>query len=390
MVHLLLIVIYLAFIGLGLPDSMLGAAWPTMFGLFGVPVSYAGIVSMIISAGTIVSSLMSDFLTKKIGAGLVTAFSVCLTALALFGFSLANSFWLLCVLAVPYGLGAGSVDAALNNYVALHYSNKHMNWLHCMWGVGTIVGPSIMGAFLIGGQAWNLGYLTVALIQIAISAILFFSLRLWKKPTVEQESGEKAKPLSLAKVVKIKGAVEVMVTFFCYCALESTAMLWSSSYLVLHNGVSEEVAAACASIFFIGITVGRFINGFISEKLTDTQMIRMGQSVMLVGIVLLFFPLGEWGSYAGIILLGLGCAPVYPSIIHSTPERFGADKSQALIGVQMASAYTGSCLMPPLFGLIANHVNIALFPVFLLFFLLLMATMHEVLVKKTKPSLIEK
>lgn len=374
MFQLLLLIIYLAFISLGLPDSLLGAAWPTMYGEFSVPVSYAGGISMIIALGTIVSSLQSDRLTKRFGTGIVTAASVFLTAAALLGFSVSHSYLALCLWAVPYGLGAGSVDASLNNYVALHYASRHMSWLHCMWGVGASVGPYIMGYALTAGHGWNMGYRYIAILQIILTAILIFSLPLWKKQSTGPED-EKAQPLSLKQVFSIPGAREIMIAFFCYCALEQTTGLWASSYLVLRRGIDPETAAGFASLFFIGITVGRAMSGFLTLKLSDTQMIRLGLWVILLGIALLLF--GSVFSLAGLILVGLGCAPIYPSIIHSTPEHFGADRSQAMIGVQMASAYTGTCLMPPLFGLIANHISVALFPVYLLAILLLMAFMHR-------------
>lgn len=384
MVHLLLAIIYLAFISLGLPDSLLGSAWPSMYGEFGVPVSYAGIISMIIAAGTIVSSLMSDRLTRKLGTGKVTAISVAMTAVALFGFSTSHSFWLLCLWAIPYGLGAGSVDASLNNYVALHYASRHMSWLHCMWGIGASAGPYIMGYALTNGQGWNMGYRYISLLQIALTAILIFSLPLWKnRPDAGGVGDSSAKePLKLRQILRIPGAKEVMVTFFCYCALEQTTGLWASSYLVLHRGLAAETAAGFASLFYIGITVGRAVSGFVTMKLNDVQMIRMGQVIIVIGIAALLLPFGEIMSLAGLILIGLGCAPIYPCIIHSTPEHFGADKSQAVIGVQMASAYAGSCLAPPIFGLIANHITVALLPVFLMVIILLMAVMHERLIKK--------
>lgn len=381
MLQLLLPIIYLAFISLGLPDSLLGAAWPTMYQEFAVPVSYAGGISMIIALGTIVSSLQSDRLTKKFGTGLVTAGSVFLTAAALFGFAVSHSYVALCLWAIPYGLGAGSVDASLNNYVALHYASRHMSWLHCMWGVGASLGPYIMGYALTGGQGWNMGYRYIAILQILLTAILLFSLPLWKKQTTGPE-GETAQPLSLKQVFSIPGAREIMIAFFCYCALEQTTGLWASSYLVLRRGIDPETAAGFASLFFIGITAGRALSGFLTLKLSDTQMIHLGFAAIFLGVALLFLPFGSGFSLAGLILVGLGCAPVYPSIIHSTPAHFGADKSQAMIGVQMASAYTGTCLMPPLFGLIANHISVALFPVFLLAILLLMVFMHRNMLRK--------
>ena len=371
MFHLLLVIIYLAFISLGLPDGLLGAAWPSMYQEFQVPVSYAGIISMIIAGGTIVSSLQSDRLTLRFGPGRVTAVSVAMTAAALFGFSVTRSFLPLCFWAVPYGLGAGSVDAALNNYVALHYASRHMSWLHCMWGVGASAGPYIMGYVLSGGGIWNTGYRCIGLLQIALTAILFLSLPLWRDrpgngrdsaPRQEEGGGAgdaaPAGPLSLMQIIAIPGAREVMVTFFCYCALEQTAGLWAASYLALHEGVSTEAAAFFASLFFIGITAGRAASGFLTLRFN--------------------------AALAGLIIIGLGCAPVYPCVIHSTPALFGADRSQAIIGVQMASAYVGTCLMPPLFGLLANHISISLFPFYLFVILVLMFLMHERLLKKTR------
>lgn len=386
MFQLLLMIIYLAFISLGLPDSLLGSAWPTMYQEFSVPVSYAGGISMIISVGTIVSSLQSDRLTKKFGTGKVTAASVLMTAAALFGFSISHSYAALCLWAIPYGLGAGSVDASLNNYVALHYASRHMSWLHCMWGVGASLGPYIMGYALTGGQSWNMGYRYIAILQIALTAILIFSLPLWKKQGTDdtgQGNGEDgAKALSLGEIIKISGAKEIMIAFFCYCALEQTAGLWASSYLVLRQGLSAETAAGFASMFFIGITAGRALSGFLTMKWNDTQMIGIGQGLIFCGIVLLFLPFGNVSALSGLIFTGLGCAPIYPSIIHSTPEHFGADKSQAMIGVQMASAYVGTCLMPPIFGFIANHISVSLFPAYLLAILVLMAVMHKKMLGK--------
>ncbi len=383
MTQLLLPIIYLAFISLGLPDSLLGSAWPTMYPVLGVPVSFAGILSMIISLGTIVSSLQSDRLTRLLGAGKVTAVSVGMTAAALFGFSVSSRFWMLCLWAIPYGLGAGSVDAALNNYVALHYKSRHMSWLHCMWGVGITAGPMVMGAALSGGMGWNSGYRYIALFQIVLTAVLVFSLPLWQNRPSGTAADTEAQALSLRQVSALPGAKEVMLCFFCYCALETTAGLWASSYLTLVKGVSAQTAASFASLFYIGITVGRGACGFLTLKLNDTQMIRLGQGILAVGVAALLLPGPQALSLAGLVLVGLGCAPIYPSIIHSTPDHFGADKSQAVIGIQMASAYVGNLIMPPLFGLLANNVTPALFPFYLLIVLVLMAVMHEQLVRKT-------
>lgn len=385
MVHLLLVVIYLSFISLGLPDSLLGAAWPSMYGEFGVPVSCAGALSMIIALGTVLSSLQSDRLTRKLGAGRVTLISVAMTALALLGFSASGSFWQLGLWAVPYGLGAGSVDAALNNYVALHYASRHMSWLHCMWGVGASLGPWVMGRALTAGSGWNAGYRSIALLQAGLTAILLASLPLWKlrSGAVPGRQETKAKALTLGQILRIPGAKAVMLTFFCYCALEQTAGLWASSYLVLHKGVTAGTAAGFAGLFFVGITVGRALSGFLTMRLNDGQMVRLGQGVAAAGIAALLLPLGKEAALCGLLLIGLGCAPIYPCTIHATPGRFGAGRSQAIIGVQMASAYVGTCLMPPLFGLIAARLSAALFPVYLLVILLLMAAMHELLLKRT-------
>lgn len=387
MVQILLVIIYISFISLGLPDALLGSAWPSMYGEMGVPVSFAGVISMIIALGTIISSLQSDRVTRKLGAGVVTAVSVAMTAAALFGFSISDSFFALCLWAVPYGLGAGSVDAALNNYVALHYTSRDMSWLHCMWGVGTIVGPNVMGYALTNGMTWNRGYFYISLLQIVLSAALFLSLPIWKKMEkekgiVKQPEGQE-KALTLKEIIAIPGAKEIMIAFFCYCAVEQTAMLWGSSYMVLHNGISAERAAAYASLFCIGITAGRFVSGFLTMRFSDRQMIRGGQTLIITGIVVLVLPLGSMAAVAGLVMIGMGCAPVYPCIIHSTPACFGPERSQALIGVQMASAYVGTCLMPPLFGLIANHISASLLPVYLLVIAVLMTVMYTMVIKKT-------
>lgn len=386
MIHLLLAIIYIAFISLGLPDSLLGAAWPSIYTEFGVPLSYAGFISMIIAVGTIISSLNSDRLTRKLGTGKVTAISVAMTAVALFGFSTSHSFPLLCCWAIPYGLGAGSVDAALNNYVALHYESRHMSWLHCMWGVGATLGPYIMGYALTGGKGWNAGYGYISIVQIILTVILLLSLPLWKgsKSYGTNSTGGDSKLLSLPEIISIPGAKEVMLCFFCYCALEQTTGLWASSYLTLHKGIAPETAAGFASLFFIGITAGRAISGFITMKLNDTQMIRLGEMLIAAGIVAMLLPGAQVLSFIGLILIGLGCAPIYPCIIHSTPSHFGPERSQAVIGVQMASAYIGTCIMPPLFGLLANNISVVLLPFFLLLILLLMFLMYELLIKRAE------
>lgn len=327
MFHLLLSVIYLAFISLGLPDALLGSAWPSMYPAFHVPVSYAGIISMIIAAGTVISSLQSDRLTKKLGTGKITAISVATTAVALFGFSVSHSFIALCLWAVPYGLGGGSVDAALNNYVALHYESRHMSWLHCMWGVGASIGPYIMGYALSNKQGWSMGYRYISIFQIGLTAILIISLPLWKQFHKKEHIGQSASGsgntlpvLTLKQIFQIPGAGEILFAFFCYSAVEQTSSLWASSYLVLHLGYSSEKAAGFASLFFIGITVGRGISGFITFKLNDSQMIHLGEGIILLGVLAMLLPLGKTVALAGLILIGLGCAPIYPSLSTQLPH----------------------------------------------------------------------
>lgn len=379
MVSLLIGIIYLAFISLGLPDSLLGSAWPVMYEPLGVPISYAGVVTMIIAGGTILSSLMSNRLTNKLGAGLVTALSVLLTALALLGFSISDSFALLCLWAIPYGLGAGAVDAALNNFVALHYSSRHMSWLHCCWGVGAAASPYIMGYALTGGFGWQAGYRWVGMIQIVLTAILFLSLPLWKK---KREGGTQAETepanLSVRQAICIRGVKLVLFSFFGYCALESTAGLWASSYLATFRHMSSEMAAQFASLFYLGITLGRFLCGFIADKMGDKLLIRLGIVITICGTILVGIPTaGSGAALAGLIVIGLGCAPIYPAIIHATPANFGKENSQAIIGIQMAFAYIGSTFMPPLFGAIAGWLSIGLYPVYLLLFAGLMLWMSE-------------
>lgn len=383
MFQLLLVILYLSFISLGLPDSVLGAAWPSMYGQLKVPVSYAGIVSMIIAGGTIISSLFSSKVIGKLGTELVTAISVAMTAVALIGFSFSNRFWMLCLWSIPYGLGAGSVDAALNNYVALHYKSRHMSWLHCFWGLGATAGPYILGWCLTGGGIWNDGYRTIGFIQIVLVAILFCSLPLWKKDK-EEAREETEKSVGMRGALKIPGAKEVLAAFFCYCALESTAGLWASSYMVLDRGIDATKAASWASMYYLGITVGRFICGFVSDRLGDKLLVRIGQCAVFIGILMLLLPFGSNVVFCGMCLIGLGSAPIYPSFIHATPENFGAANSRALIGLQMACAYTGSTLMPPVLGFLAQYISIKLYPFYLLLLVAGMFIMAERMNRLTK------
>lgn len=380
MYTLLLLLIYLAFISLGLPDSLLGSAWPVIHQELQVPLSYAGAVTMIISFGTICSSLMSERLTKKLGVNIVTVCSVLLTAIALYGFSTASAFWMLCLWGIPYGLGAGAIDAALNNYVALHYNSRHMSWLHCFWGVGTIISPYIM-SYALTTSVWQNGYRMVSFLQMGITVILLVTLPIWKvnRKANEQKAGQAA-VIGIRGALKIKGVPQLLLGFFSYCSLESTLLLWSSSYLVGAKGVTAQKAAAFASLFCIGITAGRFLSGLVTEKLGDYNLIRIGTGILLLGCIAMILPLKtDAAALGGLVVMGLGCAPVYPSIIHATPDNFGAQNSQAIIGIQMASAYVGSTFMPPVFGLIANHISVALMPFFVLFFIMLM----YIMVKKT-------
>ncbi len=374
---MLLGIIYVAFISLGLPDALLGAAWPSIQGELGVPVSYAGIISIIISGGTIISSLLSDTLTKKLGTGRVTAVSVAVTAGALWGFSVSDSLWMLCVIALPYGLGAGAVDAALNNYVALHYEARHMSWLHCFWGIGASIGPYIMGACLVGGLPWTGGYQIISVLQMALTAVLFATLYLWKGSRAEEEEQGERRSMGLLEVFGLSGAKEAMISFFCYCGLEQTTGLWAASYMVLNRGISASAAAKWASLFYLGITAGRFVCGFITMKLNDRNMVRLGQAVAVAGIVLLTLPLGQVMTGVGLVMVGVGCAPVYPALLHETPDNFGEDLSQAIMGMQMACAYVGTMVMPSLFGMISGRVGIWLYPFYLLGIVAVMVLMVE-------------
>ena len=399
---MLLAIIYFAFISLGLPDALVGSGWPVMHQDLGVPVSYAGFITMTIAIGTILSSLQSDRLTRKLGTGLVTTLSVALTAVALLGFSVSTEFWMLILWAIPYGLGAGAVDAALNNYVALHYASRHMSWLHSFWGVGAAISPFIMSYSLTQGLGWNTGYRVVAILQMVLVAILFAGLPLWRKvhPTVpaaaaggggdEGEGGKtleraagndgKEKPLGLIGALKIKGVPFVLLGFLAYCALEATAILWASTYLVQQRDVAASTAASFASLYLLGITAGRFLSGFVADRVGDRNMIRLGILGVCVGVTLIALPLeNDTLALAGLVIAGFGSAPIYPSIIHSTPANFGPSKSHAIIGIQMASAYLGATLAPPLFGFLGEAVGMWLFPFYLAALAALMLVMTEAL-----------
>jgi fucose permease len=380
---ILLIIIYLSFISLGLPDSLLGSAWPSMYDGLNVPLHYAGYISMIIAGGTVISSFFSGRIIKRLGTGMVTALSVLMTAIALLGFSFSSAFALLCLWAVPLGLGAGSVDAALNNYVALHYKAKHMSWLHCFWGVGASMGPIIMSFFLINKNSWNMGYRAIGLIQCCLVAILFITISLWGKNKSQNnnEKNETSQGVKFKELFHTVGVKQILIAFFCYCSLESTTGLWGSSFLVMGKNISPEIAARWISLYYIGITFGRFISGFLTMKLNNRQMVRLGQGLICCGIIAIILPV-SWFLLPGFFIIGLGCAPIYPSLLHDTPKNFGSEKSQAIMGIQMASAYIGTTFMPPLFGRITSCFGFNIFPLFIGGILILNIIMVELLNKR--------
>ncbi|MFI3249625.1 MAG: MFS transporter [Eubacteriales bacterium] len=376
----LLFIIYLCFISLGLPDAVLGSAWPILSPEMGVPLSYMGIISAIISAGTISSSLHSHRLINKIGVVWVVALSTSLTVLGLYGFGNSDTFLLLCLSAIPYGLGAGSVDAALNNFVALHFESRHMSWLHCMWGLGAAMGPYTMSWILLGGGHWSVGYLLLAAIQGGITLLVISSRSLWNRETKDNPSEPVQTVLSLREVLSIPGVKQLSVTFFCYCSLEQISGLWATSFFVYHRAITPELATSLTALYYLGITFGRGICGFFTLKWKDEQLIRGGFFLIACGIAAIFIPYNPL-NYLGLLVVGLGSSPIYPCIIHSIPTYFGATSSQAITGIQMASAYTGCLTMPFLFGLLANHISVGLFPIFLLFLLLGMLVMYQSLQK---------
>lgn len=420
----LLPIIYLAFISLGLPDSAIGSAWPTMAPSLGAGISWVGVVTMIISAGTIVSSLMSVRVVERFGTGRVTVASVALTAAALVGFSQSQAFWQLCLWAVPYGLGAGAVDAALNAYVAVHYESQHMSWLHCMWGVGASGGPMVMAQCL-ERSTWSTGFLVLGGIQVGIALVLTLSLPLWRDRKLPRVSGRRAgreaaigaapeaalphaeaahgvgarapsgaaaapgaggtsdgageklpARRTRAELLRIPGVKAVLVSFFCYSAFEATCGNWAATFCTLARGIDAQTAASWAALFYMGITAGRAVSGFISLKVNDRNMIRLGQALIAVALVCVLMP-GDTALFAGLVLLGCGCAPIYPSTIHATPARFGEELALELTGMQMAFAYIGSLAMSPLFGVFAQFFGTWLYPWYLVVFLVGMTVAGE-------------
>ena len=378
MLTVLLVIVYIAFISLGLPDAILGSAWTMIYEDLNVPVSYAGLVTMIITGGTIVSSLFSGKMIKKFGTGKVTTFSVFLTAMGLLGVYFAPSFIWICLLAIPLGLGAGAVDAALNNFVANHYEAKHMNWLHCFWGIGATSGPFIMSFYLLKENGWRSGYATIGIIQAILVVGLFLSLPLWRKfEDSNEEEKETSTSINVGALLKLPGAKPTLIAFLCYCGIELTTGLWASSFLVFDSGLSAGLAAKWVSLYYLGITVGRFLAGFLSIKLNNKQMIRLGQLICLLGAVLLIIPFSNNFKLVGLILIGLGCAPIYPAMLHETPNKFGQDLSQHIMGIQMATAYVGSTIVPPLFGMLSKFSGFGILPGFLLIFIVVMLLSTE-------------
>ncbi len=384
----LLVVIYLAFISLGLPDALLGSAWPVMHIKLQVSVELAGIVTMITACGTIVSSLFSDKVIRRFGTGVVTLVSVLFTAIALITISFTTSFIVLCMVAIVLGLGAGSIDTALNNYVALNYKAKHMSWLHCFWGVGAMSGPLIMSYILARGYEYNMGYKVVSLIQFTLAFVLLVTLPLWKKVeklNVTETSGEESVEqvaISKKELFKIKGTKEACLAFLCYCAIEASLGLWGSSYMVLVHGISVETAAKYGSLFYFGITFGRFLTGFITAKLNNMQLVYVGLGIIALGVVLIILPFGVNVAIVGFLLAGFGCAPIFPSLIHETPVNFGAEYSQSIIGVQMASAYVGNTFAPLIFGFFASYLTYSILPYYIGVILIVMTYMILMLNKK--------
>lgn len=389
MATLLLVLIYVSFISLGLPDALLGAAWPVMQPEFGVPYGLAGLAQIIISGGTIVSSMVSGAVLKRFGIGKVTAVSVGMTALALLGFSIAPSFWWLLAAAVPLGLGAGSVDAGLNSFVASHYESRHMSWLHSFWGVGALGGPLVLSALLYQGFPWRTGYASVGVFQVVLVVVLIAAIPLWSRVRVRagaEGGGHDHEHIPLFAALKIRGVGFAMLTFLVYCGIEASMGLWGGSYLFKSRGLDPAQAATWVSLFYASITAGRFLTGFLTYRLSNRAMIRGGAVLVLFGVILMLLPLSLPGALTGFLLIGLGCAPIFPCMLHETPVRFGAKHSQAIMGFQMALAYVGSTVLPPLFGLAAGESRFWLLPVFALGYILVLLASTVVLDRQTVPN----
>jgi fucose permease len=371
----ILVIIYIAFISLGLPDAILGTAWPVLHLDLNVNIAYAGILSMIVSAGTVVSSLMSETVIKKFGVSRTTAFSVLLTALSLAGFTFSQTFATMCFLAIPLGLGAGAVDSALNNFVAIHYKAIHMNWLHAFWGIGATAGPMMMSIFIMQQGGWRIGYGIIAILQVILAICLFATLPLWKKveqqdrldiKNEEQSDEQQIKKTRIVQLLFLPGAKAALLSFFCYCSVEFIAGIWGATYLVKTKVITPETAARWVGMYYLGITIGRILSGLLAIKTSNRQLIRIGLSISIIGVIFMLLPNFKPFQLTGLILLGLGCAPIFPAMLHETPINFGKDMSQGVIGIQMATAYIGSTIMPPLFGILASTTSFNVMPIVLM------------------------
>ena len=390
MVSLLIAVIYLIFISLGLPDSLLGAGWPTMQTAFGVPSSYAGFVSMAIASMTIVSALLSPRIIRKVHTKWIVIVSIGLTVVGLLGFSFSGAYWMLFLFSIPYGLGAGAIDTAVNHYVANHYRSSVMNFLHCFYGVGTVISPNIMGLALRFAH-WNEGYRWTAYLQLLILVIVVVSLPLWKKNEAasgDEKPGETAESAGIRESIRLPGVVLTLIAFFTYCAAESTCSLWTSSYFAgTKEGLSDSLIASFGSLVFIGLMLGRLISGFVSNKLGDKTMIRIGIALEIAGILLIMIPVKNYVvAAAGFVLAGAGMGPVYPALEHMAPERFGRKHSAAVIGLQMAAGYVGSTFMPLVFGFFQQMLTIRIMPVYLLILAALTIGLLELSNRKQKKN----
>ncbi|GAB3480489.1 MFS transporter [Marinomonas epiphytica] len=376
---ILLVIIYLAFISLGLPDALLGSSWPSMSMDLGASLDFAGAISMVVSIGTVLSSLLTVRLVKRYGIGLVMSISVLLTALALLAFSFSQIVWMLIFLAIPLGLGAGAVDSALNAFVAEHYQSKHMNYLHSFWGVGATTGPLIMANYLMLEQGWREGYFIIAMIQLALVIVLTLSLPLWKKALLSKNTthDDENTVVSNMAALKVSGVKIQLVVFFCYCAIEVGTGLWAASFLIIEKSFTAPAAAFWVAIYYLGITLGRFACGTVSDKLGERSLIRMGVLLMGVGTILLGLPYTGFTVQAAMLFIGVGCAPIFPNTIHLTPNRFGRGLSQTVIGLSMAVAYLGNTLVPPALGVVLDTASFALFPGALMGFVLVLFVATE-------------
>lgn len=371
---LLLAVIYITYIGLGIPDSLFGAAWPAVYTEFGLPLSAANAVTILTFAFTMIISLYSAQIVKRFGTPLTTAVSTAMTAAGLLGTALAPNFFIVCLCTVPLGFGAGAIDAALNNYVALNYKATHMNFLHCFYGVGVSLSPYLMSLAL-KGQNWRGGYAYATVLQVVITIITFLALPVWAKVShseTEEKSGEEIKTLGIWQMLKMPKVRMACAVFMTSCGIEYTCGTWGSTFLVLAKGMSAQRAAATITFYYLGITIGRFLSGIIAAKLSSRRIIILGQCIVLLAIILLFLPLSYVFAALGLFFVGLGNGPLYPNLVHLTPDNFGRGISQSVMGIQMATASIGIMLIPPLFGLIAQVIGTWIFPLFLLILFIIM------------------